>query len=110
MMLQDGTSTGLMIGWGFGVACMTGGVPTMHPCITSYVYGRKEYQSANRIIMAIQLVPSAVAAMMMTVLIQSGKATMAYGILIAIIIIGLISMIPMLKMKDANAADRMYAD
>jgi hypothetical protein len=48
--------------------------------------------------------------MMMTVLIQSGKATMAYGILIAIIIIGLISMIPMLKMKDANAADRMYAD
>ena len=55
-------------------------------------------------------VPSAVAAMMMTVLIQSGKATMAYGILIAIIIIGLISMIPMLKMKDANAADRMYAD
>ena len=110
LMLQDGTSTGLMIGWGFGVACMTGGVPTMHPCITSYVYGRKEYQSANRIIMAIQLVPSAVAAMMMTVLIQSGKATMAYGILIAIIIIGLISMIPMLKMKDANAADRMYAD
>lgn len=110
LMLQDGTSTGLIIGWGFGVACMTGGVPTMHPCITSYVYGRKEYQSANRIIMAIQLVPSAVAAMMMTVLIQSGKATMAYGILIAIIIIGLISMIPMLKMKDANAADRMYAD
>lgn len=110
LMLQDGTSTGLMIGWGFGVACMTGGVPTMHPCITSYVYGRREYQSANRIIMAIQLVPSAVAAMMMTVLIQSGKATMAYGILIAIIIIGLIATFPMLKMKDANAADRMYAD
>ena len=110
LMLQDGTSTGLMIGWGFGVACMTGGVPTMHPCITSYVYGRREYQSANRIIMAIQLVPSAVAAMMMTILIQSGKATMAYGILIAIIIIGLIATFPMLKMKDANAADRMYAD
>ena len=109
LMLQpEGGHVGLMIGWGFGVACMTGGVPTMHPCITSYAYGRREYQSANRIIMAIQLIPSAVAAMMMVMLIQSGKATMAYGILIVIIIVGLIATFAMLKMKDANAADRMY--
>lgn len=110
LMLQDGTSTGLMLVWGFGVACMTGGVPTMHPCITSYVYGRREYQSANRIIMAIQLIPSAVAAMMMTALITAGKGTLAYGILIVIVIIGLIATFPMLKIKDANAADRLYAD
>ncbi len=110
MMQPEGGSVPLMLVWGFGVACMTGGVPTMHPCITSYVYGRKEYQSANRIIMAIQLIPSAVAAMMMTVLITSGKATVGYAILIVVIIVGLISTIPMLKMKDANAADRMYAD
>jgi Na+/melibiose symporter-like transporter len=99
-----------MILWGFGVACMTGGVPTMHPCITSYVYGRREYQSANRIIMAIQLIPSAVAAMMMVALIEAGKGTLAYGILLVIIVVGLIATFPMLKMKDANAADRMYAE
>ena len=25
----------------FGVACMTGGVLTMHPCITAFAYGRR---------------------------------------------------------------------
>jgi len=111
LMLQPmGGSVPLMIAWGFGVACMTGGVPTMHPCITGYVYGRKEYQSANRIIMAIQLIPSAVAAMMMVSLISAGKATLAYIILLVIIAIGLIATISMRNLKDANAADRMYGD
>lgn len=111
LMLQPmGGNMALMIGWGFGVACMTGGVPTMHPCITSFVYGRREYQSANRIIMAIQLIPSAVAAMMMVTLIQAGKGKMAFGILLVVIVIGLIATCSMLKMKDANAADRMYGD
>lgn len=109
LMLQPmGGSVPLMVGWGFGVACMTGGVPTLHPCITAYVYGRREYQSANRIIMAIQLIPSAVAAMMMTMLITSGKAMVGYGILIAIIVIGLIATATMLSIEDANAADRDY--
>ena len=106
----NGTKVGLMILWGFGVACMTGGVPTMHPCITSYVYGRKEYQSANRIIMAIQLVPSAFAAMMMISLIGAGKSVLAFVILICVIVAGLIAILSMWKMKDANAADRMYAE
>jgi len=110
LLFQNGTSIGLMIGWGFGVACMTGGVPTMHPCITSFAFGRREYQSANRIIMAIQLIPSAVAAMMMVTLIGAGKGKMAYGILVVLIIIGLIATLPMLRWKDANAADRMYGD
>lgn len=107
-LMPMGGSTGLEILWGFGVACMTGGVPTMHPCITAYVYGRREYQSANRIIMAIQLVPSAVAAMMMVALIEAGQANVAYIILLAIIVIGLIAMWTMRGMKDANAAERDY--
>ncbi len=110
LLFQTGSNIGMMIGWGFGVACMTGGVPTMHPCITSFAFGRREYQSANRIIMAIQLIPSAVAAMMMVSLISAGKGKLAYGILVVIIIVGLIATLPMLKWKDANAADRMYGD
>jgi OFA family oxalate/formate antiporter-like MFS transporter len=110
LMLQpQGGNVPLMLVWGIGVACMTGGVPTMHPCITAYCYGRREYQSANRIIMAIQLIPSAVAAMMMTMFIQAGKAQIGYIVLIVIIIIGIVTMITMKNVKDANAADRMYA-
>ncbi len=108
LMMQDGYNTTLMLGWGFGVACMTGGVPTMHPCMHSFAFGRREYQSANRIIMAIQLIPNAFAAMMMITLIGQGQAKTAFGILCVIIIIGLIATLPMLKWKDANAADRMY--
>ena len=104
--MPAGGNTGLEILWGFGVACMTGGVPTMHPCITAFAYGRREYQSANRIIMAIQLIPSAFAAMLTVSLIQAGKASLAYLILFIVIVVGLAAMVPMLKMKDANAADR----
>lgn len=96
----------MLILWGFGVACMTGGVPTMHPASMGFMFGRREYQAANRVIMAIQLIPSAVAAMMMTVLINSGKGVLAYWILIAIVAFGIITTIPMLKMKDAMAEDR----
>ena len=70
------------------------------------MFGRREYQSANRVIMAIQLIPSAIAAMMMTILIDQGMGTVGYGILLAVVVFGIITTIPMLKMKDANAEDR----
>ena len=96
----------MLILWGFGVACMTGGVPTMHPASMGFMFGRREYQAANRVIMAIQLIPSAVAALMMVTLIGAGKGVLAYWILIAITAFGIITTIPMLKMKDAMAEDR----
>ena len=102
-------SVPMLILWGFGVACMTGGVPTMHPASMSFVFGRREYQSANRVIMAIQLIPSAVAATIMMSLIQSGKGTAAWIMVLVVIVIGIIATIPMFKMQDANAADRDIA-
>ena len=111
LMLQPhGGSIPLMVLWGFGVACMTGGVPTMHPCITAYCYGRREYQSANRIIMAIQLIPSAFAGQMMQNMMVTGKATQAYTILLVVLVIGIITMCTMLNTKDANEADRDYGN
>lgn len=111
LMLQpQGGNEALMIMWGFGVACMTGGVPTLHPSIMAYAYGRKEYQSANRIIMAIQLIPCAFAAQMMIKFITTGRALLGYGILIGIIAIAIITLITMLKMPDAQAADRAYGN
>ena len=82
----------------------------MHPASMTYAYGRREYQSANRIIMAIQLVPSALAAYMMAALIQGGKATLAYGICVVVVAIGLIATWMMRKIPDAMAADRAFAN
>ena len=109
MFMPVGGNVAMEILWGFGVACMTGGVPTMHPASITYAYGRREYQSANRIIMAIQLIPSAFAAMMMAALIQSGKGVLAYGICVVVIVIGLIATIMLRSVPDAMAADRDFA-
>ncbi len=96
----------MLILWGFGVACMTGGVPTMHPASISFAFGRREYQAANRIIMAIQLVPCAFAAQIMASLINSGNDMSGWIMCLVLIVIGLIFTFPMFKMQDANAADR----
>ena len=102
-------SVPLLVLWGFGVACMTGGVPTMHPASISFAFGRREYQAANRIIMAIQLIPCAFAANIMVALFGNPgnpNDLAAYIMCLVAIVIGIIFTIPMFKMKDANAADR----
>lgn len=106
MIMPVGGSTGLMICWGFGVACMTGGVPTMHPCITAYAYGRKQYQAANRWIMTIQAIPFAFSVSYMTLLFDVGMITAAYVGLIIMLVIAIITVFTMWKMPDANAAER----
>ena len=96
----------MLVLWGFGVACMTGGVPTMHPASISFAFGRREYQAANRVIMAIQLIPCAFAAQIMASLINSSNDMAGWIMCLVLIVIGLIFTIPMFKMQDANAADR----
>ena len=96
----------MLIVWGIGVACMTGGVPTMNPASINFMFGRREYQSANRVIMALQLVPSSIAATVMMALISAGHGVGAWISVICVAVFGTICCIPMLKMTDANAADR----
>lgn len=96
----------MLILWGFGVGCMTGGTPALHPASINFAFGRKSYQSANRVIMAIQLIPSAFGAAVMIALIDAGKGVLGYWILLAIVLFGIATTIPMFAMKDANAEDR----
>lgn len=103
-----GGSVPLMLCWAFGVACMTGGVPTMHPCITAYVYGRKKYQSANKWIMMIQAIPFAFSVLYMTAMFDAGLVFEAYAGLIVMLVVAFIVLITMLKIPDANAVDRDY--
>ncbi len=99
----------LMLVWAFGVASMTGGVPTMHPCITSYVYGRHLYQAANKWIMTIQAIPMAFAVAFMAGMNDAGKLTQAYYILLVLLAVSFVTLLTMMKVPDANAADRDYA-
>ena len=72
----------------------------------NFAFGRRAYQSANRVIMSIQLIPAAVGVSIMIALIDAGKGLLGYWILLAIVLFGIATTIPMFMMKDANAADR----
>lgn len=107
-LMPVGGDTTLMAVWAFGVACMTGGLPTMHPCITSYVYGRKHYMAANKWIMTIQAIPMAFALTFMGMFNQAGNLTMAYYVLCGLLVVSFITILTMWSLEDANAADREY--
>lgn len=107
-LMPVGGDTKLMAIWAFGVACMTGGLPTMHPCITSYVYGRKHYMAANKWIMTIQAIPMAFALTFMGIFNQAGNLTMAYYVLCGLLLVSFVTIMSMWNIQDANAADREY--
>jgi MFS family permease len=103
--------------WAFGVACMTGGMPTMHPAVTNYVYGRKKYQSANKWIMPIQAVMMAFSIPYMVYFVGLAtadgppdytKMTPAYVGLIIMLVISFVVILTMFKIPDANLLDREY--
>ncbi len=108
-IMPVGGNKALMLIWAFGVACMTGGMPTMHPCVTSYVYGRRLYQCANKWIMMIQAIPMAFSVAFMAAMNDAGLLTEAYYILIGMLVVSFVTILTMLKVPDANAADRDYA-
>lgn len=107
-IMPVGGSVPLMAVWAFGVACMTGGMPTMHPCVTSYVYGRKQYMAANKWIMTIQAIPMAFAVAFMGAMNQMGQLTTAYYVLMGLLVVAFITVLTMKNIPDANAADREY--
>ena len=96
----------MLILWGFGVACMTGGVPTMNPASVGYAFGRREYATASRFVLAIQLIPMAFAAQIMVSIFNGANDVAAWYMLYAIVAVGIIFCLPMFKWGDAMAADR----
>lgn len=90
----------------FGLAIALGAAAVTYPCVTTHVYGRYNFQSANRIIQSIVLIPKAFAGLIMTSLIQSGHGNIPYILLIVICAFGLFCLLTMFKIPDANAADR----
>lgn len=91
----------------FGLAIVLGAAAVTYPCIMTHVYGRFNYQAANRITQSIQLIPKAFAGLIMTALIQSGHGNIAYILMIIVCAFGLIVLFTMYKIPDANAADKI---
>ena len=119
--MTTGASPALMLVWAVGVACMTGGCATMHPSITGYVYGRRRYQAANKWIITIQAVIMAFVLPIMNALYDKSMPNADHGPLpqyaqagyiafVVLLVVSLIVFITMLKLPDANLADREYAD
>jgi MFS family permease len=106
--MPEGGNSAMMAMWAFGVACMTGGVPTMHPCSVSYVYGRRKYQDANKWIMSLQLLMAAFSTYYMGYFFEIGKEDLAYYGMLIMLVISLITVFTMWNIPDANAADRDY--
>jgi len=107
-IMPKGGNAVMMSLWAFGVACMTGGTPTMHPCSVSYVYGRRKYQDANKWIMTIQGIIMAFSYYYMGYFFEIGKEALAYYGMLIMLVISLITIFTMWNIPDANAADRDY--
>ena len=106
MFMPSKKNVFLLVIFAVGLAFSIGPAPVTHPCVVSHLYGRRKYQSVNRITMALQMIPGAFSGILMTGLIGAGHAKLAYLILIILDVISFITLMTMMKIPDANAADR----
>jgi hypothetical protein len=84
----------LIITAAIGLAGMMGGTPNLHPSITTYVFGRDNYQAANRWIMAIQAILMVAAYPFMSIIQDTtGSLDLAYKIMIGLVFVAIICLI-----------------
>lgn len=101
-LMPEGGSSWLELFFAFGVACMTGGVPTMQPCAIAHVYGRRGYPAASSVILALETLPAAGAAAGTIRLINGGQAPAAYAVMLAVLALGTAASIPLRRVKNAD--------
>lgn len=78
----------------FGMAGVTGGTPNLHPSMTAYVFGRKNYQAANRYIMTIQAAFQAFATLFMSKVADiTGSFRPGYAIMTVMVLVALLCLL-----------------
>ena len=90
MYLTNGNNIALIALAAIGYAGITGACPNLNPSINTYVYGRKNFLAATRVVMALQMVIAAFANSYMGYFIAAGKSGLGYLIWIAAIIVAII--------------------
>lgn len=75
----------------FGIAGMTGGTPNLHPSLTVYCFGRKNFQAAYRWINSLQsIIVSFAVAFMAAILDLTGGLKLGYVIMIGMVIVAFV--------------------
>lgn len=101
LLFMPANSVPMLIMTAIGIAGITGGMPTLHPSITAYVYGRKNYQAANRWVMTIQAVIMAFAiTFMATILDKTHGLNLAYQIMLGMIAVCVVCIVIMGRTPD----------
>ena len=109
MALTNGAFLGTIAMATVGYAAITGGCPNLNPSINTYVFGRKNFLAASRVVMAIQGIIAAFANMYMGFFLARGNVSMAYYglcimVVVAIILLFILSRKPAYDSPEAIAA------
>lgn len=109
MYLTQGNNVGLIALAAVGYAGITGACPNLNPSINTYIYGRKNFLAATRVVMALQMVLAAFANSYMGYFIAEGKSGLGYliwcvAIVVAIIMVLVIGRKPAYDSPEAVAA------
>jgi MFS transporter, OFA family, oxalate/formate antiporter len=101
LLLMKKNDTPMLILTAVGLAGVTGGTPTLHPSITSYVFGRARYQAANRWLMTVQAVIMAFAVYFMSVVLdKTGSLAAAYKIMMVLVLVSVLCLVVLGRTSD----------
>lgn len=109
MYFTNGNNIGLIALAAVGYAGITGACPNLNPSINTYVFGRKNFLAASRVIMAAQMILAAFANSYMGYFLEAGKSGLAYlvwcvAIVIAIVMVLIVGRKPAYDSAEAVAA------
>lgn len=101
LLVMKANQIPMIITAAIGLAGMMGGTPNLHPSITTYVFGRDNYQAANRWIMSIQAIMMAFAYLFMSIILDStGSLDLAYKIMLGLVVIAVLCLIVVGRKPD----------
>lgn len=111
MYLTKGNNVGLIALAAVGYAGITGACPNLNPSINTYVYGRKNFLSATRVVMALQMIIAAFANSYMGYFVAAGKSGLAYllwtiAVIIAIVMVLIVGRKPAYDSPEAAAREK----
>jgi MFS family permease len=94
LLIMKANQIPLIVIAAFGLAGMMGGTPNLHPSITTYVFGRDNYQAANRWIMSIQAFMMAFSYLFMSIIRdETGNLDLSYKIMMGLVVLAMICLV-----------------
>jgi MFS family permease len=107
LLLMTKNNIPMLVVTAIGIAGISGGTGTLHPSITTYVYGRKQYQAANRWIMTVQSIIMAFGIYFMSsVMDATGSLDLAYEIMIGLVVIAVICLLVIGRKPDFDRSQQ----